>query len=151
MSRLTLLLLVVVLVLTACGGSAPREFQRYTSQDAINAFVAAGLEAESPTPIDPNEETLLPKTFVEGQRFLITSLGEDRGGRVFSFENEKELNAIKDYYEAFSGLFGSWVFVEANLVVQIGNDLPKAKAEQYERALAALDDRQSSPWQWVFV
>lgn len=115
------------------------EFQKYTSQDAIDAFIAAGLEAESPEPVDPNDQSPLPKTFVEAQRFFIPSLGEDRGGRVFSFANQRELDIVRDYYEAFTGALASWVFVKDNLIVQIAADYPREQALLYETVLGSLE------------
>lgn len=136
MKRLLIISLLFLLSLTACGGGG---FDKYTSQDAIDAFQAAGLEAENPTAIDPNEDNPVPKTFVEGQRFLIPSMGEDRGGRVFSFASEGELAQLRDYYEGFSGMLGSWVSVKDNLVLQVSVDLPREQWLEYEAVFQGLE------------
>jgi hypothetical protein len=129
-----LLPLLLCSFLSACGGQK----QPYTSEDAIAAFRTAGLEVGDTIMMDPNENSILPKTWVEAQRFLIPSLGEDRGGRVFSFANDDELKVIQDYYEGFTGVLANWVSVKDNLVLQIGADLPRDKWLEYEAAFQSL-------------
>lgn len=135
MKKYLLFLIAIPLLLVSCGGN----FQKYTSQDAIDAFNEAGLEVGPLEPVDLNGQNFLPKTFIEGQRFVLPSLGEDSGGRVFSFETEDDLKVVQDYYEALTGMFASWVYVKDNLLVQINIRLPKEQAEQYREALESLD------------
>lgn len=134
LKRLLPLTFLLLLLLVACGGQTTS----YTSDDAIDAFRAAGLEVGDTIPMDPNEETLAPKTWVEGQRFLIPSLGEDRGGRVMSFANDADLQVMQDYYEGFSGLLASWVSVKDNLLLQVSVDLPREQWLEYEAAFQSL-------------
>lgn len=81
---------------------------------------------------------LAPMTATEGQRFLIPSLGEDNGGRVFSYSKPEDLEKMRRYYESLgreSAAFFSWVFIRENILVQINGQLPEVKARQYEAAL----------------
>ena len=57
----------------------------------------------------------------------------------YHFESPEELAFVRDYYQGFTGMLGSWVFVKDNLVFQVRNDLPKAMAEQYEVVLNSLE------------
>lgn len=115
-----------------------RPFQRYTSQEAIDAFIAAGLEAESPTPLEVDGHSPLPPIFVEALRFQMPSFG-DRTGRVFRFESAADLQAIKAYYEAFTGSQASHVFVKDNLLLQVSASMPADAVEAYQDALNSLE------------
>jgi len=129
--------LLVLFLAVACGGSAGS----HTPQDAIDAFLAAGLEAESPTSMGAEDYGLAP--FVgEGVRFLIPSLGEDSGGRVFAVGEADDRERLATYYESLgeqSAAFFSWVFVKDNLVLQLNGSLEEDVARQYEAALNDLD------------
>jgi len=116
-------------------------FQTWTSDQAIEAFEAATLEVEGVRPMTVDDYGPAPMTAVEGTRFLIPSLCEGCGGRVFSFASQKDLEAMEHYYvelgRATAWLF-SWVFVKDNIVVQINGTLPEEQARQYEAALNAM-------------
>ncbi|MBM4467291.1 MAG: hypothetical protein FJ014_17345 [Chloroflexi bacterium] len=84
---------------------------------------------------------LAPMRAVEAVRFLIPSLCEDCGGRLFSCETQEDVDAMREYYESLSevsAMFFSWVFVRDNIVVQINGDLPEEQARQYEAALNTI-------------
>jgi hypothetical protein len=84
---------------------------------------------------------MAPMTAVEGTHFLIPSICDDCGGRIFSFATQPDLDVTKAYYVALgkgSAAFFSWVFVKDNILLQINGDLPDAKAKQYETALNNL-------------
>jgi hypothetical protein len=115
-----------------------RPFRRYSSQDAIDAFIAAGLEAESATPLEVNGHSPLPPTFVEAQRFQMPSSG-DRTARVFSFESVSDLQAVKAYYEGITGSQASLVIVKENLLLQVSTSIPANVADAYRNALDSLD------------
>lgn len=116
-------------------------FEKWTSEQVIKAFKAAGLEAEEIRPMTKDDYGMAPMTAVEGTRFLIPSLCSDCGGRVFSFASPEDLEMMKAYYVELgrvSAIFFSWVFVKDNILVQINGDLPEEKAKQYEAALDAM-------------
>ena len=117
--------------------TTPQSFQVYSSQDAIDAFIAAGLEADAPTPLEVDGHSPLPPTFVEALRFQMPSFG-DRTGRVFSFESPADLKAVKAYYEGFTDSQASLVFVKENLLLQISADVPAGTADAYRSALDNL-------------
>lgn len=131
------LLLLAALWLVGCGAS----FQKWTSSQATEAFVAAGLEAENLTPMTKDDYGMAPLVAVEGTRFFVPSICDDCGGRVMAFDSQEDLDAVKEYYVKLgegSALFFSWVFVKDNLLVQINGDLPEEQARQYEAALNSL-------------
>lgn len=112
----------------------------HMSGDVIAAFQAAGLEVGSTTVLSPNSDaSLMPKTYAEGTRFIIPSLGSDRGGRVFSFATTADRDAVTSYYDtiAASGLT-NWYSVNGLLVLQINGDLPSERWLEYEAVFQGL-------------
>lgn len=137
MKKLVVLVLIALL-LSACGGGSS---QSYTSQDVIDAFQAAGLEAENPTTMAAEDYGAAPMVG-EGTRFFVPSLGEGSGGRVVVADNAEDRDKLADFYISMgkeSALLFSWVFVKDNTVVQINGSLDEATARQYEAALAAME------------
>ena len=153
-------MIAVVAALIACGGSdadsgdgasAPKTepgegSNAATTQDqstpitgpgVVEAFQAAGLEAEGTRPMSVDDYGLAP--FVcDGTRFFIPSLGEDQGGRIFICPNNDDRMLLRDYYEGLareSAAFFSWVFVRDSVLVQINGDLDEVTAAKYEAAI----------------
>lgn len=141
---------VLFVGLTWNAGSAERvrellpSFGTPSSEEVVEAFREAGLEVGGTYSAEEGEERYrremgfpspVPKTYKEGTRFLIPPLGPDSGGRVFTFESEEDLEAVRNYYEGLgraSGWLHSWVYVEGKVLVQINGDLPEERARQYE-------------------
>ncbi len=123
-------LLFTMFLVSACG-------KQVTGEDVVAAFKAAGLEAE--TPYEMTKDDYGPAPYLcTGTRFLIPSLGEDAGGRIFICDNTEDRDAIKNYYDKMgetSALFFSWAFAKGDVMVQINGDLPEDKARQYEAAI----------------
>jgi hypothetical protein len=127
--------LVVALLLTACGGA---QTAARTPDSIVAAYKAAGLEAESPTPMGPGDYGPAPYV-AKGMRFLIPSMCADCGGRAFVGTKE-EIAALQRYYVEMgkgSALLFSWVFVtpDGKAMVQINGELPEDQARKYEQAL----------------
>lgn len=135
-------ILVVLVVLTvACGGSSGDETSSTTPNDVIAAFKAAGLEAESPTPMTKDDYGMAPMVG-DGVRFLIPSLGADMGGRVIVVPDKGERDRLVAYYTDLgkqSAAFASHVYQSGDVVVQINGDLPANQAAKYEDALHGME------------
>lgn len=127
-----LIILTIALLTVACGSSEP-----LTPDAALTAFEEAGLECVNPEPIDKNNDSMLPKTWLEAFRCEVPSVN-NQGVRVFSFENEADLNQVKAHYEALTGTFGSYVYVNENLLFQTSVDMSKDLAVKYEDAFMAI-------------
>lgn len=133
------------LMLAACTPAAP-SFTKWKASQAIDAFKAAGLEAENPTPMtEPKDYGLAPYLTKDAIHFLTPSLdktaGDGSGGRVFSFANADDLAKMKTYYETLgkqSAMFASWVYTRDNILVQINGQMPEAQAKKYEAALNSM-------------
>lgn len=122
--------------------TAPAPAGRFTADEVVAAFQAAGLEAESARPLTRDDYGMAP-LLGDGLRFLIPSLcEEDCGGRVFVIEDMDDRDRLASYIRDLSDISAmlfSHVFVRDNIVVQINGDLPDERAAEYERALAELE------------
>jgi hypothetical protein len=122
----------------AAAEDAPRSasFQKWKNAQIVEAFKAAGLEAENPRPMSkPQDYGKIPTVDVEGTRFAIPSLGEDGGGHIYSFASEDGLEKMVKYYSDASADDFSWVYTKDNILVQIDGRLEEDKAKQYEAAI----------------
>lgn len=128
------LMVLLFLFLVACGSGAATAV---TPDDVVAAFKSAGLEAETPRPLTREDYGAAPYVG-SGVRFIIPSLCEDCGGRIFTSTNAKDLEALKSYYDELgtaSALFFSWTFANGDILVQINGSLDESTARQYETAL----------------
>ena len=141
-------MLLLVLGLSSCTGSFARS---WTSQQAIDAFKAAGLEVEYTRPMEPKDYGEGPILAKEGQRFLMPSLGEDpggvnivwedMGGRIMSFSNQEDLEKTIAYYQMLNmqkSMLHSVIYTKDNLLIQIRAYIPGDTARKYEAALGNL-------------
>jgi hypothetical protein len=127
-----LALVIFASLLIGCGSG-----ELVTANDVINAFEEAGLEAQQPNKMTKDDYGMAPYV-CEGTRFLIPSLGENSGGRIFVCDSKSDLDALQTYYTELgeaSALFFSWVFANNNILVQINGDLAEDIARQYEQAI----------------
>lgn len=126
---------IALFALSGCG-AAPA----VTPERVIDAFKAGGLEAETPKKMSREEYGAAPLVG-EGVRFLIPSLGADKGGRVFIVPNQADRDKLAGYYRELgksSAAFFSHVFVKDAVVVQINGEMKDDQAKKYEAVLAAL-------------
>jgi hypothetical protein len=134
------------IVVTGVPTQAPVAMTIAPSVDRVlAAFHAAGLAAENAQAMTKDDYGLAPLVCT-GTRFLIPTLGSDKGGRVFICPGTAERDALAEYYARLgkaSAAFFSWVFVRDNVLVQLNGDLDETIARRYEAALAAALDQRS--------
>jgi hypothetical protein len=73
-----------------------------SSAEVVQAFKNARLEVGESYPVEQEpgwNQNQVPKTYLGATRFEIPSLGAGAGGRVFVFSSERDLTAVRDYYE----------------------------------------------------
>lgn len=132
-----LLILSSILILLAINTGCGIMKNQITGNDVVNAFKQAGLEAENAHPMTTGEYGEAPRVCI-GTRFLIPSLGQDNGGRIFVCDKPEDRDQLVSYYQGLnktnSFLF-SWVYVKGNIVVQINGDLDGQTAAKYEQAI----------------
>ena len=128
-------LLLVVISLIACSSSVTID-----SDQVIIALQEAGIEAEAARPLTKDDYGLAPYV-CEGQRILLPSICADCGGRIFTCDNQDDLEKLQEYYVSMgetSAMFFSWVFAHEDVLIQLNGDLPEETAAQYETALKSL-------------
>lgn len=128
--------LVLITAVVACGGGAGE----LTVSQAMQAFRDAGLECEEAQPIDPNDGTPVPKTFIEAQRCVVPSVGADHGLRVFAFDSTADMEQVQAYYQAFTGALGSYVYTRDNLLFQTSVSMPKETADMYQEVFMSFGE-----------
>lgn len=114
--------------------------QAITKQQVITAWKRAGLEVGKTFPMNRQSYGMAPLVGT-GMRFLIPSLGEGAGGRVFDVATAKDRQALAGYFNEISkssAALYSHVFIHKNIVVQINGDLSDARAAQYKKVLLTL-------------
>ncbi|MDP8938707.1 MAG: hypothetical protein M3N10_00115 [Actinomycetota bacterium] len=136
MKRLYFVLILLALTVSGCSGLGQPQL---TVDEAMEAFREAGLECEAPEFVAKSDGSPLPKTFEEAQRCVVPSVDADHGIRVFAFDSEEDLQMVKDYYEGFSGMFGSYVYVRDNLLFQTSVSMPEELAEQYQQVFETFE------------
>ena len=125
-----------------------KEASTLSPDEVIQAFENAGLEVGETYPVEQEpgwDANRVPKTYAQAARFTIPSLGvpeegvpgpRDRGGRVFVFDSQRDLDAVRGYYEALGPSALPHVYVKDQvLLLQITNDLAKAEADRYGAVL----------------
>jgi hypothetical protein len=115
-----------------------------SSEDVVLAFQDEGLEVGDFYPVEQEPEwnrSPVPKTYEEGTRFEIPSLGRDSGGRVFVFKEHKDLEVMRDYYvqieemPVFGPSLHSHLYTDGLVLLQINGALPKTQADRYGKVL----------------
>lgn len=136
-ARIVFALLIVLLALAGCGA---REAS-LTPDQIIQAFQDAGLEAATSSAMAAADYGMAPYVG-QGVRFVIPSLCEDCGGRVF-VGTKAEIDQLAAFYEEAgkaSALLFSWTFrtQDGRGVVQINGDLPETDALRYKAVMEAI-------------
>lgn len=148
--------IAVLLVVIAFGQQGVEVFPErggtLTSMEVVSALRAAGLEAEDPRPMAPNEFGVAPVLTDDATRFTIPSLtqpfgggpdGSGSGGRAFVLDSVEDLRRMKAVYDELgrnSGMLFSWTFAneEQMVLVQLNGTLPQEQAAQYGAVVASL-------------
>ena len=135
--KLVLVLLVIVLAAAGCGAKEAS----LTPDQIIQAFQDAGLEAATSSAMAAADYGMAPYV-AKGVRFVIPSLCEDCGGRVF-VGTKAEIDQLAAFYEEAgkaSALLFSWTFKtqDGRGLVQINGDLPEADALRYRAAMEGI-------------
>ena len=147
-NRLFVLSIAIAVLVSAC---APREirssasFQRWHAADVLEAFRAAGLPFEIPQLSKDKRDPFSNQVALENRQFVIPAQGDPTLARgiIFSFQNERDLQEIQDYYAALGKAmpqYASWIFVQDNLLLQINGNVPEAVAKWYAKALDLLEE-----------
>ena len=132
---LSAMLVLISVILFACGGNQ----SSVTTDDLIKKFKDDGLEIGEVSDL-PNKE--FGNTRKEGKRILIPSLGDDNGGRLFLFNNEKDLKQAKSYYDDLGNagaMFYSHTYQKGNFLLQMNGDMSDDDFKKYADSMDGLE------------
>ncbi len=118
-----------------------RAFAKWNSDQALGAFVNAGLEVGRMRWMTMDDFGMAPKLAMDGTRFFIPSLCAECGGRIFAFDNQAGMDATAEYYLSLNQsdpASFSWIFMKDNIIVQLNGDTPETLARKYEAALYSM-------------
>jgi hypothetical protein len=120
-------------------------FQQWHTTDVLQAFQAAELPVELPQLSKDERDLFSNEMTLENRQFVIPNQGDPTLARgiIFSFQNEKDLREIQDYYAGLGKAvpqYSSWVFIKDNLVLQINSNISEAVAKQYAATLDLLGE-----------
>lgn len=136
------LLVLVAILLTACGASTPEPTATPTplgAQVVIDAFVAAGLEVSEAEPAGRPEAMPDIYQFQERMTFTIAEVAP-KGGHVFTCELRPHCDLLMEFYKAFETLGGPHYYQSPNglVVAQLNNGLTTETAEKFEQVIKGL-------------
>lgn len=115
-----------------------KENASLTTEDVIQKFKDDGLEVGGTSDLEDKEFGNMRK---EGKRILIPSLGEDAGGRLFLFKNEKDLAQAKSYYDELGNagpMFYSHTHQKGNFLLQMNGDMSDSNFNKYADSMDSL-------------
>lgn len=115
-------------------------FRILTGHAVCVAFQHAGLEADGCWLEGEDERGLAPRACA-AWRFLIPSLGDGAGGRIYDCSEPRDIADLVVYFSDVCDLFPAWcphLYQRANIFVMVNGDLPDARARRYNGVLQAV-------------
>lgn len=120
----------------------PPTFRQWRTADALHAFQEAGLSVELVRLPRDERDAFSNLVVMESRQFRIPNQGAQANGIILSFENQRDMRRMQDYYTALGEAlpqYSSWVFVKGNLLLQINGSVPELVARRYAEALNLLE------------
>jgi hypothetical protein len=147
-NRLLVFSIALALLVSACAPietKSSASFQQWHPAEVLQVFQAAGLPVEIAQLRKDERDLFSNEMALESTQFVIPTQGDPTLARgiIFSFQNERDLQEIRDYYAALGKAmpqYGSWIFVKGNLLLQINGNVSESVAKQYAEALDLLDE-----------
>lgn len=131
----TLVVAVIIffVLLWVIGGKAPATvFKTVTVDEIITEFNKAGLEAQNPSDLPKKEFGNIRE---EGKRIVVPGLGEDQGGRIYKFKNQKDLEKAKTYYDELGNsapMLYSHTYAKGKFLLQMSGKMKDDEFDQYK-------------------
>ncbi|MCY9512319.1 stress protein [Paenibacillus larvae] len=138
-------IILVLTLLSACGNkeasTKEKKSKITTAQQLAEKFKQEGLEVGDISEIE--EYNAASRTAKEGVRILIPSLGEDAGGRVFTFDSKKDLEKLKSYYDKLgkeAGFLYSHTYAKGDFLLQMNGKMKKDQFKKYQEVMEKVID-----------
>jgi hypothetical protein len=134
------LAVVVSIAMAGWVGAAPARAS-VQPQQVVAAFRHAHLSVGKSWRMQRSDYGLAPYV-ARGVRFIVPTLGEDRGGRVFT-GTLSDLRRLKRYYDSFgktSAVLFSWTYLNTarRVLLQMNGDMSSTRWRRYRRVAAAI-------------
>jgi len=136
---LVFLLGLILCITAACSSSESKP--AITLDDIVTEFQEAGLEIEAPTESIREEHGLANLGFKDVKPILVPALGEGEGGYLFLFEDEKDLEKLKDYYEEpgkSTLMANSHAYAQDNIFLQMSDHMSQTEFDRYVEVIKDL-------------
>ncbi|WP_423227123.1 hypothetical protein [Mammaliicoccus sciuri] len=128
MKKLLVLLFASLLVLGACG-------QKVESKDLINGFEKAGLSVKNEKKMTHEDFGMGPYKTKDARVFNVE---DDKNGRIFVYDNEKDLKEMKKYYDKTgeeSAMLYSHTYAKDNVLIQMNGEIKKKTFDKYTKTI----------------
>jgi hypothetical protein len=131
--------LILVLLLSACGGSP------MTAADVVKQFQDAGLDVANVRDDPIADDAPIPHSYTSHINFTVPSAGvgsdgKTRGGQVFVCETKKNCDPIYLVFDGLKVLGGPYYYQSpaGTIVVQMHGKMPAEIAAKYEAVVKTL-------------
>lgn len=128
MKKLLVLLFAILLVLGACG-------QKVESKDLINGFEKAGLSVKNEKKMTHEDFGIGPYKTKDARVFNVE---DDKNGRIFVYDNEKDLKEMKKYYDKMgeeSAMLYSHTYAKDKVLIQMNGEIKKKTFDKYTKTI----------------
>ncbi|MEV2911396.1 hypothetical protein ABNF65_23005, partial [Paenibacillus larvae] len=114
-----------------------------TAQQLAEKFKQEGLEVGDIKKMEAPDYGPAPKTAKEGVRILVPSLGEDDGGRLFTFDSKEDLEKLKSYYDKLGkemGFLYSHTYAKGDFLLQMNGKMNEDQFKKYREVMEKAID-----------
>lgn len=128
MKKVIPLIVVAILVLSACG-------QKVESKDFIDAFKKAGLSVKNTKKMTHEDFGMGPYKTKDARVFNVEG---DKNGRIFVYDNEKDLKEMKKYYDKMgeeSAMLYSHTYAKDKVLIQMNGEIKKKTFDKYTKTI----------------
>ncbi|WP_239453771.1 hypothetical protein [Mammaliicoccus sciuri] len=128
MKKALVLLIIFTLVLAACG-------QKVESKDFIDGFKKAGLSVKNAKKMTHEDFGMGPYKTKDARVFNVEG---DKNGRIFVYDNEKDLKDMKKYYDKMgeeSAMLYSHTYAKDKVLIQMNGEIKKKTFNKYTKTI----------------
>lgn len=128
MKKALVLLIIFTLILAACG-------QKVESKDFIDSFKKAGLSVKNAKKMTHEDFGMGPYKTKDARVFNVEG---DKNGRIFVYDNEKDLKEMKKYYDKMgeeSAMLYSHTYAKDKVLIQMNGGIKKKTFDKYTKTI----------------
>lgn len=140
MKKMIMVILGIGLLLgtIACNQAVEGEGDTVNASMVIDHLINEGLEAVDSRDMNQKDYGPLPMVATSAQVFKLPTIGEGITGHVFVFENQEDMNKVKEVYQQYAAMVPVWLFDHGNVLLHLSGQVDEENAIDYEEALIRL-------------